>query len=235
MDARHADYLSRDPIFRSHHHTDLTFRGLYAWTENYCLPLSHDEVVHGKRSLLEKMPGDDWQKFANLRLLFVSQFAQTGKKLLFMGAEIAQRREWNHSIGVDWHLRQFAAHAGVERLVADLCRVYRDEPALHTLDCDPAGFEWIEANDWQGSTLAFLRKDDGDEMVLVVLNATPVPRYNYRVGVPEGGDLDRDPQQRCPDLRRQRPRQPGRGRGCCRTEHTGVRSRSGSPCHLSPG
>ena len=181
------NYLSRDPLFRSHHHTDLTFRGLYAFTENYCLPLSHDEVVHGKRSLLEKMPGDDWQKFANLRLLFVSQFAQTGKKLLFMGAEIAQRREWNHSIGVDWHLRQFAAHAGVERLVADLCRVYRDEPALHTLDCDPAGFEWIEANDWQGSTLAFLRKDDGDEMVLVVLNATPVPRYNYRVGVPEGG------------------------------------------------
>ncbi len=179
-------YFSLDPIYRGYHHNELTFRGLYAFTESYVLPLSHDEVVHGKGSLIGKMPGDDWRKFANLRLLFSSMFAQPGKKLLFMGGEIAQWGEWNHDGSVDWSLLDWEPHQGVHRLVADLSRLYRDEPALHLLDCDPAGFEWIEANDPGSSILAFLRKG-GDDLVLFVANYTPVPRYNYRVGVPRDG------------------------------------------------
>ncbi|MCS7235230.1 MAG: 1,4-alpha-glucan branching protein GlgB [Armatimonadota bacterium] len=180
-------YLGRDPVYRKYHHHELTFRMLYAFSENFLLPLSHDEVVHGKRSLLEKMPGDDWQKFANLRLLLGYQYAQPGKKLLFMGAEVAQRREWDHESSVDWHLLADPHHAGVQRWVRDLNRLYREEPALHQLDCDPAGFEWIDPNDRESSVLSFLRKSRDGRLVAVVCNFTPVPREGYRVGVPEPG------------------------------------------------
>jgi 1,4-alpha-glucan branching enzyme len=181
-------YMSHDPVHRQYHHDQLTFRMVYAFTENFILPLSHDEVVHGKGSLLEKMPGDDWQKFANLRLLLGYQFLQAGKKLLFMGGEFGQRREWDHDTPLDWDLLQYASHEGVQRWVQDLNRVYRSEPALHRLDCDPAGFEWISGNDSHNSVLVFLRKGhDDDRPVLVACNFTPVPRHNYRVGVPRGG------------------------------------------------
>src|SRR5947209_5831704 len=152
------DYLSMDPVHRKFHHNRLTFRMLYAFTENYMLPLSHDEVVHGKRSLLSKMPGDDWQKFANLRLLFGWQSVQPGKKLLFMGGEWGQGREWNHDHGLDWHLLETGWHQGVLRWVADLNRVYNNEPALHEQDCRAAGFEWVDCNDATSSILSFLRK-----------------------------------------------------------------------------
>jgi 1,4-alpha-glucan branching enzyme len=181
-------YMSKDPIHRRFHHTNLTFRMIYAWHENFVMPLSHDEVVHGKGSLLAKMPGDPWQRFANLRLLFAYQWAQPGKKLLFMGDEIAQWREWNHEDSLDWHLLEDPAHAGVQRWVTDLNRLYAAEPALHEGDADPAGFEWIDANDSEGSTLAFLRKGrTTDDLFLVACNFTPVPRPNYLVGVPRGG------------------------------------------------
>ncbi len=179
-------YLARDPVHRRHHHSELTFRGLYAFTENYVLPLSHDEVVHGKRSLLEKMPGDDWQKFANLRLLLGYQYALPGKKLLFMGGEFGQRCEWNHDRSLDWHQTQGPAHSGLQKWVEDLNRMYRAEPALHELDCHPGGFEWIDCNDADSNTLSFLRKGDSDTIV-VVCNFTPVPRHDYLVGVPSGG------------------------------------------------
>ncbi len=182
------DYMSKDPIFRKYHHNQLTFRMLYAFHENFVLPLSHDEVVHGKGSLIGKMPGDDWQKFANLRLLFGYMYAQPAKKLLFMGGEIGQWREWAHDGSIDWELMQHAPHAGLQRWVADLNRAYTTEPALHALDCDPAGFEWIDCNDSEGSTLSLLRKgrSTGD-LIVVACNFTPVPRHNYRLGVPRGG------------------------------------------------
>mgnify|MGYP000011746829 CR=1 FL=1 len=181
-------YMSRDPIHRPYHHNDLTFRLLYAFHENFVLSLSHDEVVHGKGSLLARMPGDPWQQFANLRLLFAYQFAQSGKKLLFMGGEFGQGAEWNHDTSLDWHLLDVPAHAGVQRFVGDLNRVYRAEPALHRLDNDPAGFEWVDCNDTQQSVISFLRKGgDGGPPVLAVFNFTPVPRLNYRLGVPCGG------------------------------------------------
>jgi 1,4-alpha-glucan branching enzyme len=181
-------YFSRDPLHRSYHHSQLTFRQLYAFHENFVLPLSHDEVVHGKGSLLGKMPGDDWQRFANLRLLYAYMYAQPGKKLLFMGAELAQWREWRHDDSLDWHLLQFPAHEGVRLALADLNRVYRETPALHELDCLPSGFEWVDCNDAYASTLSFLRKAASqDEAVLVVCNFTPVPRIDYHVGVPWGG------------------------------------------------
>jgi len=181
-------YLSREPIHRKHHHSETTFRMVYAFTENFTLPLSHDEVVHGKRSLIEKMPGDDWQKFANLRLLFGYMFTQPGKKLLFMGDEIAQRGEWNHDGSIEWHLLQYAPHVGVQRWVEDLNRFYRQEPALHELDCEGEGFEWMDCNDAANSVLSFLRKSrrTGD-LVLCLCNFTPVPRENYRVPVPRKG------------------------------------------------
>jgi len=182
------DYMRQDPIHRKYHHNNLTFRMLYAFTENFALPLSHDEVVHGKASLIGKMAGDDWQKFANLRLLFAYMYAQSGKKLFFMGGEIGQWREWNHDSSLDWHLLQFEPHAGVQRWVQDLNRFYRSEPALHELDCDPAGFEWIDCNDTDNSVIAFLRRGRStDDPVVVVCNFTPVPRTNYRVGVPRPG------------------------------------------------
>jgi 1,4-alpha-glucan branching enzyme len=182
-------YMSRDPVHRRYHHSDLTFRGLYAFSENFVLPLSHDEVVHEKGSLLRKMPGDDWQRFANLRILFGYQWAQPGKKLLFMGGEFGQEREWDHDTGLDWHLLDDPRHAGVQRWVADLNALYRNEPALHQLDADPAGIEWIEANDAEFSVLAFLRRARGlsARPVLVACNFTPVVRRLYRIGVPVGG------------------------------------------------
>ena len=181
-------YMSLDPIHRQYHHNQLTFRQMYAFTENFALPLSHDEVVHGKSSLLAKMPGDDWQKFANLRLLFGWMYAQPGKKLLFMGGEFGQWREWNHDTSLDWHLLQDARHQGLQRWVRDLNTTYRAEPALHQLDCDSAGFEWIDCNDAEQSTISFIRKGRSPEdVVLIVANFTPVPRHNYRVGVPQGG------------------------------------------------
>ncbi len=181
-------YMTKDPVYRKHHHNMLTFRMLYAFTENFVLPLSHDEVVHGKGSLLAKMSGDDWQKFANLRLLYGYMYAQPGKKLLFMGGEFGQWREWHHDECLEWHLVQFAPHVGLQKWVEDLNRLYRREPALHELDFDWAGFEWIDANDAEQSVLSFIRKGRStDDLFLVVGNFTPVPRVNYRVGVPRGG------------------------------------------------
>ncbi|HEX2026475.1 MAG TPA: 1,4-alpha-glucan branching protein GlgB [Nitriliruptorales bacterium] len=182
------EYMRQDPVHRPWHHNRLTFRGLYAFTENYCLPLSHDEVVHGKGSLIAKMPGDEWQKFANLRALFGYMYTTPGKKLLFMGGEIAQGREWNHESSLDWHLLEHHLHAGVQRWVRDLSHAYRREPALHQLDCEPAGWEWVDASDWQQSVITFLRRGrEPDEVALVVCNFTPVPRHNYLVGVPVSG------------------------------------------------
>ena len=181
------EYMRLDPVHRKYHHDQLTFRQLYAFHENFVLPLSHDEVVHGKGSLLDKMPGDEWQRFANLRLLLANMWAQPGKKLLFMGGEIAQWREWRHDESLDWHLLQLAPHEGVRRLVEDLNRLYRGERALHESDCDPAGFEWVDCADWQGSILSFLRKGKSGGPLLVVCNFTPVPRLGYRIGVPAGG------------------------------------------------
>jgi 1,4-alpha-glucan branching enzyme len=181
-------YLSQDPIFRKFHHNEITFRMMYAFSENFVLPLSHDEVVHGKRSLLAKMPGDDWRKFANLRLLYGYQWAQPGKKLLFMGGEFAQWQEWSHERSLDWHLLSRAPHAGVSAWVRDLNRALAAEPALRTRDFDPGGFEWIDCNDAEASVLAFLRRAGPDDpLLLVVLNFTPIPRHGYRVGVPRGG------------------------------------------------
>ena len=181
-------YLERDPIHRKYHHGELTFRGVYAFSENFCLPLSHDEVVHGKGSLAAKMPGSAWDKLANLRLLYTTMTAQPGKKLLFMGAELAQWREWNHDASLDWHLLDEEAHQGIQRLVTDLNRLYREVPALHERDTSPDGFEWIEGGDSENSVVAYLRRGESDDDVVVcVMNYTPVLRHNYRLGVPRGG------------------------------------------------
>ncbi len=182
------EYMSKEPVHRKYHHNKLTFRMLYAFHENFILPLSHDEVVYGKGSLLSKMPGDDWQKFANLRLLFAYMYAQPAKKLLFMGGEFAQWQEWVHDGSLDWNLVEFAPHSGLQRWVADLNRLYRNEPALHELDCDPVGFEWVDCNDVESSVVSLIRKGRStDGIVLVVCNFTPVPRYSYRVGAPRSG------------------------------------------------
>jgi 1,4-alpha-glucan branching enzyme len=181
-------YFARDPIHRKFHHNDLTFRLVYAFTENFVLPLSHDEVVYGKGSLLGKMPGDDWQKFANLRLLFGYMYTQPGKKLLFMGGEIGQWSEWSHERSLDWHLLDYAPHQGIQRWVRDLNTFYRGEPCLHQADSDPAGFAWIDCNDSEQSALTYLRRGASpDEVLLVAANFTPMPRHNYRIGVPWGG------------------------------------------------
>ncbi|WP_119419160.1 1,4-alpha-glucan branching protein GlgB [Desertibaculum subflavum] len=182
------DYISRDPVHRSHHHNQLTFGLIYAFSENFVLPLSHDEVVHGKGSLLGKMPGDRWQRFANLRAYYTFMFGHPGKKLLFMGAELAQEREWNHDKSLDWHLLEDPAHAGIQRLLRDLNALYRAVPALHARDCEPEGFEWIDANDSVNSVLSFIRKPgEGGAPAIVVCNFTPVPRHGYRLGVPAEG------------------------------------------------
>ena len=180
-------YFSREPVFRRFHHNDLTFRSVYQFSENFVMPLSHDEVVHGKGSLLGKMPGDDWQRFANLRALFGYMTAMPGKKLLFMGGEFGQWREWNHEESLDWHLLRFDPHAGLQRWVRDCNSVYREQPALHTSDADPSGFEWIDASDTEQSVYTFLRRSRAGDLVLCALNLTPVPRHGYRVGVPMPG------------------------------------------------
>ncbi len=182
------DYTSLDPVYRSHHHHRLTFSLVYAFSENFMLPFSHDEVVHGKRSMLEKMPGDDWQKFANLRLLYGYQFGHPGKKLQFMGDEFGQRREWNHDASLDWHLTDEPLHAGLQRWVRDLNHLYREAAPLSTRDFDQAGFEWIDCNDSQRSLISFIRRGhDPDDVLLFVCNFTPVPRHGEPIGVPTGG------------------------------------------------
>jgi 1,4-alpha-glucan branching enzyme len=182
------EYFKRDPIHRSHHHDQLTFSMVYAFHEKFVLPLSHDEVVHGKGSLLNKMPGDEWQRLAGLRLLLGYMWGHPGKKLLFMGAELGQQREWNHDSSVDWHLLEEPGHRGVQRWVAALNRLYRQEPGLHGLEFDPEGFRWIIADDALNSALAFLRRGPAPSRdLLVVCNFTPVPRHNYAIGVPRGG------------------------------------------------
>jgi 1,4-alpha-glucan branching enzyme len=180
-------YISRDPVYRKHNHSELTFRGIYLSSENFVLPLSHDEVVHGKGSLLGKMPGDEWQRFANLRLLLGYQYAQPGKKLLFMGAELAQSGEWNHDASLDWHLLEWAPHRGVQRWVQDLNATYRAEPAFHELDFEAEGFRWIDCTDTDQSILLMLRTGRHGAPLAIACNFTPVPRYNYRVGVPSDG------------------------------------------------
>jgi 1,4-alpha-glucan branching enzyme len=181
-------YLARDPIHRRYHHDDITFRSVYAFSEQFVLPLSHDEVVHGKGSLLNKMPGDRWQKFANLRLLFALQCATPGKKLIFMGDEIGQWREWNHDSEIDWGLLDDPSHRGLSRLVGDLNRLYASEPALHRLDGAPDGFRWVDGTDADHSVLAFLRLGGaGTRPMLAVISFTPVVRANYAIGVPLGG------------------------------------------------
>jgi 1,4-alpha-glucan branching enzyme len=182
------EYFKQDPIHRKYHHSKLTFRMLYSFQENFVLPLSHDEVVHGKGSLIGKMPGDEWQRFANLRLLFAYMFAQPGKKLLFMGCEFGQVREWAHDTSLEWDVLRYPLHSGMQKWVAELNRVYRSEPALHLLDTNAAGFEWVDCNDNLTSTISLLRKSESPkDTVLIVCNFTPIPRVGYRVGVPQGG------------------------------------------------
>ncbi|MCO6413556.1 MAG: 1,4-alpha-glucan branching protein GlgB [Thiogranum sp.] len=180
-------YMSLEPIHRKYHHNQLTFGLLYAFNENFVLPFSHDEVVHGKGSMIDKMPGDSWQRFANLRLLYTYMFTYPGKKLLFMGNEFGQYSEWNVDVALDWHLLQDPRHSGLKQLVSDLNRIYRREPALHALEFEAGGFRWIDCNDADHSLLSYYRQD-GNRRIVVVLNYTPVPRYGYRLGVPEPGD-----------------------------------------------
>jgi 1,4-alpha-glucan branching enzyme len=181
-------YFKRDAVYRKHHHDELTFSLWYAFHENFVLPLSHDEVVHGKSSLIGRMPGDAWQQFANLRLLFGYMWTHPGKKLLFMGCEFGQRREWTHEDSLEWHvLGADPRHEGVQRWVADLNRVYCNEKALHEKDFSVDGFRWVQRGDWEQSAIAYLRQSPSGPPMLVVCNFTPVPRYNYRVGVPRGG------------------------------------------------
>ena len=180
-------YMARDPIHRSHHHGELTFGLIYAFTENFVLPISHDEVVHGKGSLLAKMPGDAWQKFANLRAYYGFMWGHPGKKLLFMGCEFAQGREWNHESSLDWHQLEIPAHAGVQRLVKDLNHLYRSSPALYSQDFSEAGFEWIDHGDARRNLLSFVRKGREGQMMLVLCNFAPVVHEGLRLGVPRAG------------------------------------------------
>jgi 1,4-alpha-glucan branching enzyme len=182
------EYISKDPIHRKHHHGQITFGLHYAFSENFVLPLSHDEVVHGKRSLLGRMPGDEWQRFANLRAYYAFMFGHPGKKLMFMGCEFGQEREWSHDHSLDWHLLENPKHAGVHALIRDLNRLYREVPALHELDCDPAGFEWLVMHDADRSVFAWLRKgQDIKDRCLVVVNFTPQVYRDYRIRVPFAG------------------------------------------------
>jgi 1,4-alpha-glucan branching enzyme len=181
-------YFEQEPVHRKYHHTRMTFSMLYAFTENFVLPFSHDEVVHGKSSLINKMPGDLWQQFANLRLLYGYMFAHPGKKLMFMGGEFGQREEWNHEVSLEWHLLAYAPHRGLQNLTMDLNAIYRNEPALHEVDFDWHGFEWLDCNDAEASVLSFVRRAKNPEnFIVVVANCTPVLREDYRVGVPEPG------------------------------------------------
>ncbi len=181
-------YISTDPLYRKYHHNQLTFSISYAFSENFILSLSHDEVVHGKGALYGKMTGDEWQKYANLRLLFGYMYAHPGKKLFFMGGEFAQWKEWNHEGSLEWNVLQYPFHRGVQKWVRDLNNFYKIEPALFEMDFLPEGFEWIDFHDWEQSIVSFMRKGQGTkDIILVVCNFTPVPKYNYRVGVPRGG------------------------------------------------
>jgi 1,4-alpha-glucan branching enzyme len=182
------DYMAKDPVHRRYHHDRLTFGQLYAYSENFVLPLSHDEVVHGKRSLLGKMPGDDWQRFAGLRLLLAYQMTAPGKKLLFMGGEIGQGEEWGEGGELPWHLLQWPCHQGIQRLVRDLNRLYRELPSLHEQDFSHEGFSWIDCHDADQSVVSWLRYGCDGRFVVVALNFTPLPRVAYRIGVPAEGD-----------------------------------------------
>ena len=181
------EYMQEDPVHRRYHHDKMTFGLVYAFNENFVLPLSHDEVVHGKRSILGRMPGDDWQRFANLRAYYGSMYAHPGKKLLFMGAEIAQSSEWNHDASIDWHLLQYAPHSGVQALIRDLNAYYRNTPALYEVDFTGDGFEWIDLNDRDNSVFSWIRRDASGGFVVCVVNMTPIVREGFRVGVPEQG------------------------------------------------
>jgi 1,4-alpha-glucan branching enzyme len=182
------NYMQRDPLYRRFHHHDLTFGLVYAWSEKFVLPLSHDEVVHGKGSLIARMPGDRWRQFANLRAYFGFMWTHPGKKLLFMGGEFAQYREWHHDRPLDWHLLDDPMHRGVQQLVADLNSLFVHEPALHRCDHDPEGFQWVVGDDTYASVYAYLRHGgDGVPPILVVCNFTPEVRHDYCIGVPEGG------------------------------------------------
>jgi len=182
------NYMAQDPVHRKHHHDQLTFSIWYAFDENFVLPLSHDEVVHGKGALIGKMPGEGWQQFANLRLLYGYMWAHPGKKLLFMGGEFGQRREWQHEESLEWHVLEHDPHRGVQRWVGDLNRAYRAEPALYERECERPGFEWIDHLDRDNSVLSFLRRGRSvQDVMLVVCNFTPVVREGYTVGVPRGG------------------------------------------------
>jgi len=182
------EYMCKDPIYRKYHQNNLTFRMIYAFFENFILPLSHDEVVHGKGSLLGKMPGDDWQKFANLRLFFGYMYAQPGKKLLFMGGEFGQWQEWRHEESLEWHLLEYLPHYGLQRLVSDLNQLYRSQPALYQVDFEHGGFEWIDCSDFEQSVVSLIRKGRvKDDMVLAVCNFTPITHFKYSIGVPQGG------------------------------------------------
>jgi 1,4-alpha-glucan branching enzyme len=181
-------YFSEDPVYRKYHHNDITFSMLYAFTENFVLPISHDEVVYGKRSVLSKMPGDEWQRFANVRAFLAYMYAHPGKKLLFMGTEIADYDEWNHDVSIPWEVLQYPLHAGVQTLVRELNRIYRAEPALYQVDFDYTGFEWIDISDIENSVISFLRRgSDPNECIIFACNFTPVPREKYIIGVPQPG------------------------------------------------
>jgi len=181
------DYMSKEPIHRRHHHGNILFGLHYAFFENFVLPLSHDEVVHGKRSILGRMPGDEWQRFANLRAYYGFMFGHPGKKLMFMGCEFGQGREWNYDQSLDWHLLDQPFHGGLKQFVTDLNAAYCAEPALHQLDFDPHGFEWIDCNDNENSVVSFLRRGKSGKTLVAVVNFTPVPRDGYRIGVPVAG------------------------------------------------
>jgi 1,4-alpha-glucan branching enzyme len=182
------NYMSLDPVLRKYHHNEITFSLVYAFAENFVLPFSHDEVVYGKGSMLRKMPGDYFQKFANLRLLYGFMFGHPGKKLLFMGDEFGQWSEWNHDASLDWHLLNEPLHEGLKRWVRDLNTLYRGEPLLYETDFDPGGFEWVDCKDFQRSIISFLRRSrNGEDQLLFVCNFTPVVRQNYRVGAPSEG------------------------------------------------
>jgi len=183
------NYMSRDPVHRHYHHDQLTFGLLYLFSENFTSPFSHDEVVHGKGSMLNKMPGDEWQRFANLRLLYTYMFTYPGKKLLFMGCEFGQGDEWNHDQALDWYVLQYPHHTGIKKLVSDLNRLYASQAALHQYDFEPAGFDWVDCHDTDQSVLSYLRKSD-HESIIVVLNFTPIIRENYRIGVPQAGHYE---------------------------------------------
>ena len=182
------EYMSKDPVYRSYHHNQLLFSLMYAFSENFVLPFSHDEVVYGKGSMIRKMPGDDWRRFANLRLLYGYMFGHPGKKLLFMGDEFGQWNEWNHDSSLDWHLVSNPAHKGLQRWVRDLNTFLRAEPALYEFDSDSAGFEWVDCNDMSRSVISFLRKGrETGSTLLFICNFTPMTHRNYRLGAPEGG------------------------------------------------